>query len=114
MEDYHEIEHGPDMKGCLNLAFHQWHKLPTALFSFGMSLKILDLSHNRVPNLPSDFGNLVAIRELNLSYNKLVQIDAVSMLNRLQRLNVSHNLLSSIPKDIFSHCTMLVRGILNM
>jgi Leucine-rich repeat (LRR) protein len=114
MEDYNEIESGPDTNGCLNLAFHQWHTMPTALFSFGTSVKILDLSHNRFPDLPKDFGNLVAIRELNLSYNKLVQIDAVSMLNRLQSLNVSNNLLISIPKDIFSRCTLLVRRKLNM
>lgn len=109
MEDYHDIESGPDTNGCLNLAFHKWKTMPTALFSFAMSLKILDLSHNRISDLPREFGSLVAIRELNLSYNKLVQIDAVSMLNRLRSLNVSHNLLSSIPKDLFSRCTMLVR-----
>jgi Leucine-rich repeat (LRR) protein len=108
MEDYDDLKNGPDASGRLNLAFHQWDTIPSALFSYGMSLKILDLSHNRISDMPNDFGNLLAIRELNLAYNKLRQIDPVTMLIRLRILNVSHNLLTSIPKDI-ARCTMLVR-----
>jgi hypothetical protein len=66
------------------------------------------LSHNRISEMSNDFGNLLAIRELNLAYNKLRQIDPVTKLIRLRILNVSHNLLTSIPKDI-ARCTMLVR-----
>lgn len=108
MEDYEDLDTGPDQNGQLNLAFHNWDEVPSDLYSHAATVKGLNFSHNRILDVPKEFGNLVMIRELDLSHNKLYQIDPVIMLRRLRVLNLSHNCLSSIPENI-ACCAMLVR-----
>lgn len=57
--------------------------------------KNIDLSENRIVNLEL-FENLNNVEELNLSDNKIENIDALSNLLHLKRLYISNNLINDI------------------
>jgi len=64
--------------------------------------KILDLSKCSLYNLNFTSSELRNIKELNLSKNKLVDIEEniINILNRLVKLNISYNKLTCIPDSI--------------
>ncbi|XP_076939457.1 plant intracellular Ras-group-related LRR protein 9-like [Bidens hawaiensis] len=63
----------------------------------------IDLSHRRLPFVPSAFGKLHTLVSLDLSSNKLTAIPAsLAGLTSLEELNVSANLFESLPDAIGS------------
>ncbi|MHA1618276.1 MAG: leucine-rich repeat domain-containing protein, partial [Promethearchaeota archaeon] len=58
----------------------------------------LDLSHNRLTSLPSDFGEMVGLEELDLSQNQLTTLPTnFGNLARLRKLDLNHNQLRDLP-----------------
>lgn len=67
----------------LNLSFNMINSLPLSrfyflfnnyllfLFSFSSSIKILDLSYNKLTNIPSEISLLINLIKLNLSHNNM-------------------------------------------
>jgi len=112
MEDYDELERGPDKDGSLDLSHNGWRELPSELYDIhGPSVIILNFSHNRLPQL---LGNrlsvdLVLLKELNVSHNAIERIDpALGRCIRLRKLNLSFNRIRSLPSELCG-CTMMVR-----
>jgi leucine-rich repeat kinase 2 len=70
------------------------------------NLKVLDLSHNKLTHLPSPEKWMTKqLKELVVAHNniKRIHLDTdVSNWSNLERLNVSHNNLKDIPKEIGS------------
>ncbi|XP_033324479.1 leucine-rich repeat 47 isoform X2 [Megalopta genalis] len=70
------------------------------------SLRILNLSNNRISSLPKELGSLQHLQELNLSQNcldkavKWVWLDQPAIKNNLKLLDISDNMLTMIPKEI--------------
>jgi Leucine-rich repeat (LRR) protein len=58
------------------------------------SLVSLDLAHNNVSVMPSGLGS--SLLHLNLGYNRLEHVGAVSSLISLVELNLGYNLLTSL------------------
>jgi len=108
MDEYDDLATGPDKNWRLSLSFNNWEIISSDLYSYTFCLRSLDVSHNLLAELSPEFGNLTMLRELNLSNNRLQQIDPIVKLKRLRLLNVSHNSLTVIPRDI-GQCVMLVR-----
>ena len=62
------------------------------------NLQILDLSDNKIQELPLEFYQLKGLTTLNLSNNLLRQISTeIVKLTNLTNLNLSQNLLSNLP-----------------
>ena len=62
------------------------------------SLKVVDISHNKLDDLPSFILELTALGELNVSHNELKTLPHnLWKCSTLKELNASHNVLSSLP-----------------
>ena len=85
-----------------------------------VALRVLDLSQNRLQQLPSGLEKLEAIVELNLSYNRLDKLPSLKGMIRLSILSVDHNSLTELPElnvriieihAIFNNLTKLAPNI---
>jgi len=64
-------------------------------------LRNLDLSENRITELPTPFYNLVNLEKLNLKVNKITTLNVeLYKLNKLVELNLTRNELQSLPHTI--------------
>lgn len=79
------------------------------VLSLHLDLAVLDLSKNLLAGFPSPaFENLRSLRILNLSCNRLDSYPiSVSTLAFLEDLNLSLNLLKELPSSAFQHCSRL-------
>lgn len=65
------------------------------------SLREVDLSSNRIVEMPFDIGELHKLRILNLSYNFLASLPpSIGDLVILRQLNVAHNVMESLPEQV--------------
>jgi Leucine-rich repeat (LRR) protein len=58
------------------------------------SLRVFNISHNRISVLSNLIWVIPNIQRLNLSYNQIESLDGLDKLHQLQKLDVSHNRLS--------------------
>ncbi|MCP4701967.1 MAG: GTPase [Gammaproteobacteria bacterium] len=66
-------------------------------------MKKLDISNNKLANLPPEFFNIGYIKELNLSGNQLESIPAkISLFSELTSLDLGNNKISQLPPEISS------------
>eukprot|EP01133_Synstelium_polycarpum_P012205 gene12205-14287_t len=72
-----------------------------------LCLTILDLSHNQLSDLCPEIGQLGALRELYLSGNTLSKFPPTSGLTSLRKLLLDNNQISSVPEDALSPLTQL-------
>jgi hypothetical protein len=75
-------------------------RIPDTIFSLGQLLK-LDLSLNKLTNIPEAIGNLIAVKEIKLNDNQLLEIpNTISALSNLTGIDISNNLLTTLPEGI--------------
>lgn len=81
----------------LNVSFNRISNIPANLFSTIRSLRVVDLSRNAVRTLGAGFSDLVNLRVLNISHNNLQSFQgaAVTQLSNVHTLDLSHNMLSN-------------------
>ncbi|XP_020832391.1 malignant fibrous histiocytoma-amplified sequence 1 [Phascolarctos cinereus] len=84
----------------LNLSHNQLADLPAQLGALG-HLEELDVSFNRLPQLPDALGRLRALRTLDLDHNQLTAFPPqLLQLATLEELDVSGNRLRGLPEEI--------------
>lgn len=100
--------------------------LPSEVLELERAVRMLDITHNKLVDIPLEIGSLVNIQRLILSENHLERLpitlgklqslkvlaiddnrlttlpDELGLLVRLERLSVSHNSLRSLPETIGS------------
>ncbi|VDI22353.1 Hypothetical predicted protein [Mytilus galloprovincialis] len=65
------------------------------------TLRVLDLHHNEIKNLPENIHQLENLQVLNLENNKLSKLpSSIGKLRHLQTLNIKSNRLHSFPEEI--------------
>lgn len=108
MEEYDDLENGPDENGSINLSYNEWTEMPEELYEeYKDRLLILNLSHNRLLEVSDHIGKLILLKELCVSNNCIESIDpCIGKCIRLRKLDISHNLVRKIPKEI-SKCVLL-------
>ncbi|GMR32663.1 hypothetical protein PMAYCL1PPCAC_02858, partial [Pristionchus mayeri] len=82
------------------LGGNQLESLPRITRATANSLAHLDISYNKFRILPSDLSLLSALRILNVSHNKLETIPGELCTLSLHTLDISSNLLSSLPLQL--------------
>lgn len=102
----------PDIIGIMknitevNLSYNNiWQGIPQELQQL-TSLRRLNLSHNKIEEMPSLDGLASTLETLDLSFNRLIRLEDISSLTRLETLDLEHNLLRSLPPGI-EHCTRM-------
>ncbi|KHN72365.1 Leucine-rich repeat-containing protein 57 [Toxocara canis] len=75
-------------------------------------LRNLDLSDNRIRELPEMIGSFSNLKQLHLSGNQLQSLpDELGMLKKLEVLNAARNLLCSLPESFIGLCSLKVLNL---
>ncbi|KAG8095945.1 hypothetical protein GUJ93_ZPchr0013g37829 [Zizania palustris] len=109
--------------------------VPNEVLQVGNSLRILDLTNNKIVEIPEEVGRLVNMQRLvlagnlieNISVNigylrnlKILMLDRnristlpeeLGSLSNLQQLSISHNYLARLPKSVGSLHNMLLLNV---
>lgn len=84
--------------GVCQLSKQNIEEIPTSLMRLVGNLRTLDLSENKISQLPHNFGNFQVLKNLQLNNNRLASLpDSFVNLKRLDSLNLSHNRLTQLP-----------------
>lgn len=76
--------------------------LPPEVYQLADSLEVLDLSHNRLQDLPAELPRLHRLRVLFLSFNGLTQIPAVLRhCPQLTMIGLKGNQITTVPRNAF-------------
>ena len=89
----------------------------SAMIPWPTGLVSLDLSRNKLQNLPGGVGNLMKLETINLSGNYLLCVDQeLLQLPRLREVSLvnNHNTLENIPKEICRKGVAAMRQHLNV
>ena len=74
-------------------------KVQTIIATF-KNLKHLDLSNNKLKEIPPIFSNLIQLEELRLEYNELTEFPKILSLVNLKLLYLHNNFITTIPDEI--------------
>jgi SpoVK/Ycf46/Vps4 family AAA+-type ATPase len=93
-------EEAPDLIRTLNLSRNRIEELPASIGRF-TGLETLDLGNNRLSKLPESFIELVSLKKLKLNDNDLVELpENIDKIALLETLDVSRNRLTRLPETI--------------
>mmetsp|Transcript_12598 Transcript_12598/g.22870 ORF Transcript_12598/g.22870 Transcript_12598/m.22870 type:complete len:300 (+) Transcript_12598:225-1124(+) len=107
MEDFDDLVQCPDESGTIDLSHRAWVTLDDAVWSWGASLIILNVSYNNIKTLSPKLGQLACLRDLNLSSNQLEDLpEEIGKCVRLKKLNLDKNKLKTLPVTI-GNCKLL-------
>lgn len=85
----------------LDLSNNKIKQLPTQLFTKTQILKTLNLSNNKIEFIPDEISLLIKLETVNLSENLLQALPlSISQLKNLKQINLSKNNFKSIPKEL--------------
>ncbi|KAK6339103.1 RAM signaling network component, variant 2 [Orbilia brochopaga] len=66
------------------------------------SLEILDISRNKIRELPQDFGHLIKLKILSISKNRIRVLPSyIAQMDELKVLKIDHNPISGLPPDLY-------------
>ena len=98
---FHSLESAlkqPDMVFRLDLSHQKIKDLPEEIRRF-KNLNALDLGRNKLRTLPDWLGELQYLQELRVSRNKLAEFPAIiCRLTQLKRLDLSRNAITGLPE----------------
>uniref|UniRef100_A0A2R9A3B0 Leucine rich repeat containing G protein-coupled receptor 6 n=1 Tax=Pan paniscus TaxID=9597 RepID=A0A2R9A3B0_PANPA len=110
-----DIQEFPDLKGTTSLEILTLTRAGIRLLPSGMCqqlprLRVLELSHNQIEELPS-LHRCQKLEEIGLQHNRIWEIgaDTFSQLSSLQALDLSWNAIRSIHPKAFSTLRSLVK-----
>lgn len=104
-----KLESLPELGNLAKLATLQISKNSlesSSVRSLPSSIKNMNISFNRLVELPHSMLSLTALVELDLSHNQLLHITGIEHLTALIEINLSYNQLQELP-EAMSSCTKL-------
>ena len=100
---YHDLDEAldqPDSVYILNLSREKLTEVPSSIFTL-KNLRILDLSHNRIKKIPEGLTAMNLLNGLDLSNNKITVLPgSIGNMHDLISLQLNRNLIDSIPPEI--------------
>lgn len=88
-------------------SFNCLSSLPSPLPLHLPHLNHIDLSHNRLMELPDSFGLLFHLRIVILDHNQLrILPDSICNLRKLEKVDLSYNRLTELPSDLGNLCEL--------
>ena len=90
----------PEHITCLDLTGNKLQQIPSAVFDC-MHLRCLILSHNKITEIPRNINMLTALYQLELYTNRLTHISPnIRDCRELGYINLAHNRLKTVPEEI--------------
>ncbi|GIY14744.1 leucine-rich repeat-containing protein 57 [Caerostris darwini] len=84
--------------GVLQIANTGLHEFPREMFQLVNVLRTLDISNNKIGNLPPSIGNFTNLKSITASHIKITSIpEEIGTLKKLEVINFSNNDLTSLP-----------------
>ncbi|KAK5980632.1 Insulin growth factor-binding protein complex acid labile subunit [Trichostrongylus colubriformis] len=92
----------------LGLANNSIDVLEPAVFA-DLAIGEIDLSHNRLTEVPIAIARLFKLKKIDLSHNKIKKLPQFifNKISHLHNIDISHNELSSVSPYVFSDCAHL-------
>jgi len=89
------------LTNLINLALHR-NRIETVAMEISRleKLKFVDLSYNKLSEIPASFCELPVLHTLNLGNNMLTSVPDVSKLKQLGKFFLDHNKLSTLPDGL--------------
>ena len=121
MEEFDELVQAPDDSGLLDLSHRAWVTLDDAIWTWGTSLIVLNVSFNRVESLPPGLGQLALLRNSTSPITRLrssrlqleavcvsancsaMEIDCIHFLQKFKNVSCLKNCMPRRTKCRFSH-----------
>ncbi|CAK9254916.1 unnamed protein product [Sphagnum jensenii] len=92
------------LTGIVSLRDSSLQKVPAAVWSIGLSVRVLDLGGNSLLELPLEVGSLTNLQRLQINGNGFkdgtISWQGLSSLSQLTMLTVDNNLLTVLPPEI--------------
>ncbi|CAG0898632.1 unnamed protein product [Darwinula stevensoni] len=84
--------------GALTLSGKKFEKWPEELFQRNITLRSLDISANKLKDIPQQIKKFGNLKHVNLSSNRITSgIEVLGELKKLEQINLSANSLREIP-----------------
>eukprot|EP00613_Pedinella_sp_CCMP2098_P023867 CAMPEP_0171715556 /NCGR_PEP_ID=MMETSP0991-20121206/18937_1 /TAXON_ID=483369 /ORGANISM="non described non described, Strain CCMP2098" /LENGTH=245 /DNA_ID=CAMNT_0012306463 /DNA_START=482 /DNA_END=1216 /DNA_ORIENTATION=+ len=113
MEELDDLVPEPDENGKADMTHQGWRRLDDIIWKMGLKILILDVSFNKIEELPEQIGDLILLKELNISNNQLeVLPKSIGDLRCLRRFQCNNNSIELVPDEI-GQCYMLEDLIAN-
>ena len=71
MEEYDDLVPAPDAKGAVDMSGQGWKIIDESVWKMSLKILYLDLSSNKLVTLPEQIGELILLKELNVSSNSI-------------------------------------------
>ena len=81
MEEFDDLLKEPDESGYLDLSHRAWSTLDDVLWTWGQQLIVLNVSFNNVKTISEGIGELVLLREFDISCNSLEELPSMGFLS---------------------------------
>jgi len=102
-----------DEYGVVDMSVQGWVTLDFSLWSFGAKLEFLNISGNKVTEIPPEVGSLSRLKEFDLSNNLIHTLpEEIQNLKVLRKLQANGNRLRKLPEGILG-CVLLEKIFLN-
>ncbi|MFI4938590.1 MAG: leucine-rich repeat domain-containing protein [Candidatus Berkiellales bacterium] len=106
-----EIERCQSLK-ILNVSFNRIKKLPDTLSL--LALESLECERNEIESLPLTFFRMQSLKNFSICYNKLKKLPSnVCLLRELDCLRIDHNQLEEVPDTLFKLPKLRFLGLIN-
>ena len=107
MEEFDDLLKEPDESGYLDLSHRAWSTLDDVLWTWGQQLIVLNVSFNNIKKISSGIGELVLLREFDISNNSLEDLPIeIGFCARLKKIRLNGNRLKQLPGEL-GNCKML-------
>ena len=84
----------------LNITRNKIREVPESIGSLN-SLEWLDLSRNNIQEIPESIGSLISLKKLNLSRHNIQKVpESIGSLSLLEKLDLRRNKIQDIPESI--------------
>ncbi|GBM45560.1 Leucine-rich repeat-containing protein 57 [Araneus ventricosus] len=84
--------------GVLQIANTGLHEFPREMFQLVSVLRTLDISNNKIGNLPPTIGNFTNLKNLTACQIRIASLpEEIGTLKKLESINFSNNELTSLP-----------------
>jgi hypothetical protein len=71
MEEYDDLVPEPNANGEVDMTHQGWKVLDQIVWKMGLKIIILNVAFNQIEHIPEQIGDLILMKDLNISNNQI-------------------------------------------